>query len=113
MNDPLVIDTSVLIGLLGSADPKMLREMLWLYRETETETPAILRGLVDAKDSVGLAKAAHAAKGAAVSAGAMRLAALCKDIENKASQEDWQRMGDLCAQVDSAFADVCRFIETF
>ena len=113
LNGAAPIDTSVLAGLLGSSDPAALREMLVLYLETEVETPAILRALVEARDSVGLGKAAHAAKGAASSAGATRLTELCKDIEKNAAQDDWQRMGHLCIQVDSAFADVRKFIETF
>jgi len=107
------IDTSVLAGLLGSSDPAALREMLSLYLETELETPATFRALVEAKDGLGLAKAAHAAKGAASSAGAMRLMELCRDIERDAAQDDWPHMSHLCAQVDGAFADVRSFIERF
>ena len=113
VDDGAPIDTSVLATLLGSSDPMALREMLALYLETEIETPAAIRTLIESKDGIGLAKAAHAAKGAAASAGARRLTELCKDIENNVAQDDWARMSHLSSQVDVAFEDVRKFIEAF
>ena len=109
----LPVDTAVLAGLLGSSDPDAIREMLALYLSTEAETPAALRAFAEAHDAVGLGKVAHAAKGAASSAGAMRLMRLCKAIEESAAGNDWVEVAELSAQIDIAFKDVRAFIETF
>ena len=112
-NGAVPIDTSILAGLLGNSDPSALREMLQFYLSTEKETPETLRALIRSRDGDGLAKAAHAAKGAAVSAGAARLADLYKTIEASAALADWPTIEGLSPQVDIAFADVRGFIEAF
>jgi len=109
----IVIDTSVLVELLGSSDPAALREMLGLYLSTEAETPGLLKAFAEARDGVGLAKAAHAAKGAASSAGARRMQRLCKEIEDSAARRDWATVIGLSSQIDAAFEDVRKFIETY
>jgi two-component system sensor histidine kinase/response regulator len=109
----IVVDTSVLVELLGSSDPAALREMLELYLDTEAETPGLLRTFAAARDGDGLAKAAHAAKGAASSAGARRMQKLCKDIEESVARDDWAAISGLSVQVDAAFADVRKFIERY
>jgi HPt (histidine-containing phosphotransfer) domain-containing protein len=75
-------------------------------------TPEQLITLAAGDDPIALTNAAHAAKGAAASACAGDLAALCKKLEDAGRQEDWSEIKQLAPQVDKAFADVRIFIET-
>lgn len=105
------VDTSVLAHLLGTSDPKQLRDMLDMYLETESDVPAALQKIIAARDGVALAQAAHAAKGAAASAGAQRLADIYKELEHGGKKEDWATVERLAAHVDPAFEDVRKFIK--
>jgi len=105
------IDMTVMARLLGNDDPAALQEMIELYWTSEADTPGKLRELVDARDGANLALAAHAAKGAASSAGAVIVAALCKDLENCAAHQDWSAADGLAVKIDHAFGDVRAFID--
>jgi len=107
------IDTAILGNLLGSNDPAYLREMLSLFLSTEQDTPSVLRDLATARDSDNLGKAAHAAKGAAISAGAQRLAQLFKDLERNAKAGEWKVVDTLSSEVEVAFDEVRQFIKAF
>ena len=105
------IDVSVMATLLGTSDPDSIQEMLELYWETEGETPERLRELVTARDGDQLKLAAHAAKGAAASAGAIVLADLCKHLEHSVAQQDWSATDRLTAEIATAFKDIRAFID--
>ncbi len=104
------VDTSVLAHLLGNNDPKQLREMLNMYLDTESDVPAALRKLIQERNGAGLAQAAHAAKGAAASAGARRLAEIYKELELCGAKEDWETIEKLAFQIDPTFEEVRKFI---
>ncbi len=38
---------------------------------------------------------------------------LCKEIEESAARQDWAAVSGLSSQIDTAFDDVRRFIETY
>jgi len=105
------IDVSVMATLLGTSDPDSIQEMLELYWETEGETPALLCELAAARDGDQLKLAAHAAKGAAASAGAIIVADLCKDLEHSAGTDDWGATNRLAADIAAAFKDIRAFID--
>ena len=54
--------------------------------------------------------AAHAAKGAAASAGAVVLADLCKNLEHSAAKQDWDATDHLTVEIAAAFKDIRAFI---
>ena len=85
--------------------------MLELYWESEGETPERLRELVVARDGNELKLAAHAAKGAAASAGAVVLADLCKDLEHSVARQDWSATDRLAGEIATAFKDIRAFID--
>ena len=107
----LPIDLSIMKTLLGTSDPNSLQEMLELYWESESETPERLRELVAARDGDQIKLTAHAAKGAAASAGATVLADLCKELEHSATRRDWDATNRLAAEIAVAFNDIRAFID--
>lgn len=105
------IDLPALGTLLGDSDPAFLRDILGSFLETMDGTPDALKDLAAGGDAIQLTNAAHAAKGAAASACAEQLAALCKQLEEAGRKEDWDEIGRLMPDVDTAFQDVRVFIE--
>jgi signal transduction histidine kinase/CheY-like chemotaxis protein len=105
------IDMAALGVLLGESDPLFLREILESFLTTMDGTPAALRDLAAGDDALTLINAAHAAKGAAASACADELAALCKQLEEAGRNEDWPEIRQVMPEVDTAFEDVRLFIE--
>ncbi|MHB1205375.1 MAG: ATP-binding protein [Rhodospirillaceae bacterium] len=105
------IDMGALGELLGDSDPAFLRDILESFITTMNGTPANLRDLAAGDDAIALTNAAHAAKGAAASACAESLAALCKRLEEAGRSEDWDEIGQLMPHVDRAFEEVRIFIE--
>ncbi|MBL8669860.1 MAG: response regulator [Alphaproteobacteria bacterium] len=108
--DPAPVDLDRLARQLGNGDPRFLRETLAFFWETMAGTPDELRRLVAAHDAGGLKSAAHAAKGAAGSAGAMPLHALLTDLQTAAAAADWTAIGALMPAVDGAFASLQGYI---
>jgi HPt (histidine-containing phosphotransfer) domain-containing protein len=104
------VDLGVLARLMGRSDPAALNRMLAVFWQTEADTPRVLSSLVLARDGKALAAAAHGAKGAASSVGAMKIADLCKALELSAKENDWDAAGRLVTQVDQAYAEVGAFI---
>ena len=82
--EPPVVDPSVLGTLaerLGPRAPAFLASLLATW-ETETATRlAALGEAVEAGDAEGVSRAAHALKGSSGSMGALRLAAVCAEVE--------------------------------
>jgi len=105
------LDMEVLSSLIGSSDPELLREVMVMYLENESKSPAKISALVAQQDAVALVQAAHSAKGAAASLGATWLADLCKRIEHGAPQQDWAAMRALSDEIAVAFEEVRSFIE--
>jgi HPt (histidine-containing phosphotransfer) domain-containing protein len=105
------IDMKGLGNLLGDSDPAFLRDILDSFLTTMNGTPATLRELAAGDDAIALTNAAHAAKGAAASACAETLAGLCKKLEDAGRRADWDEVGRLMPDVDTAFEDVRLFIE--
>jgi len=67
--------------------------------------------LIAAADAPALRDAAHAAKGASSSVGAIPLTACLRDLQLAASAADWNRIATLLPQIDAAFIDLERFVE--
>ncbi len=53
-----------------------------------------------------MAKSAHRLAGESLSAGAMTLGNLCKDMESAARGADWERVSDLRPRIGEAFGSV-------
>ena len=105
------IDLAALGIMLGDSDPDFLGSILESFLTTMEDTPATLQALAAGDDAAEFTSAAHSAKGAAASACAGDLAALCKALEDAGRKEDWGRIRSLIPGVGPAFEDVRRFIE--
>ncbi len=106
------IDMAMLSQLLGTDDDAYLNRMIGVYWSTVRNTPAELTSLITANDASNLRDAAHAAKGASSSVGAVALSSLLKDLQVAAADADWERIAELMPRIDSGFKDLERFIGT-
>lgn len=90
------VDCSVLDRLRAlqrEGKPDIVAKVIRQYFE---HTPALLDSMQEfasQKDSDGLQRAAHSLKSSSANLGAMKLAELCKDIEEKARANDIDRIG--------------------
>jgi HPt (histidine-containing phosphotransfer) domain-containing protein len=69
-----------------------------------------LQRLYQSRDAEALARAAHAAKGAAASACARTLSSLLLDLETNAKRSSWQTIEILMPPIVNAFQDLHSFI---
>jgi CheY-like chemotaxis protein len=106
------IDMAMLSQLLGTEDNAYLKKMIGMYWEIVRNTPMELANLISANDASNLRDAAHAAKGASTSVGAVALPPLFKELQAAAADADWERIADLMPRIEAAFADLGRFIGT-
>jgi CheY-like chemotaxis protein len=106
------IDMAMLSQLLDTEDGAYLKRMIGVYWDTVRNTPAELAELISANDASALRDAAHAAKGASTSVGAIALSSLLKELQATAADADWERIADLMPRIEAAFADLERFIGT-
>ena len=106
------IDMAMLSQLLGTEDDAYLKRMIGVYWSTVHNTPAELTSLIAANDASNLRDAAHAAKGASSSVGAVALSSLLKDLQAAAADADWGRIAALMPRIEAAFKDLERFVGT-
>ena len=99
-------------------DPHVDRDVLDTLREVmedgypellETflaDSESRLHELQDSTSAKALSDVAHSFKGSASNMGAIRLAALCQDLESHANEKSPQALAQLVADIHSEFADV-------
>lgn len=110
---PAPIDVEALVNLAAREDESFARDMLAIHKDSEQETADKLVELIGAGNSVDLHNAAHAAKGAARTVCAIRLAELCEDLERASRLQDWNEAKLLGSQIDEETRRVMAFIDTF
>ena len=87
-----------------TGDVSLLAKVVSGYLDrTPVQVEELKRALV-AGDASSAAKTAHALKGSSGTLGALKLAALCGEIEDLAMAEDLARSESLCEQVDAELA---------
>jgi HPt (histidine-containing phosphotransfer) domain-containing protein len=69
-----------------------------------------LAQLAAARNASDLRDAAHAAKGASASVGAVPASSLLEKLQFAATDADWAQINGLMPQIETAFADLERFI---
>ncbi len=107
------IDLDSFARIAPPTDKTFTREMLSMFRDSEAKTGADLLRLTEGSNSHELQQAAHAAKGAAQSAYAIRLAELCSALEQSAKSRDWPEIRVLGPKVDAEFRRVIQFIDEY
>jgi HPt (histidine-containing phosphotransfer) domain-containing protein len=86
--DPAVLDLDQIRAAFGDIDDDV-RDLLRLFVETTRPTLEDLDRGIAARDQDGAENAVHSAKGAARSAGAMTMAAICERLEMAVKAGDW------------------------
>lgn len=79
--DPTVLDS--LRALQEPGQPDVLTELIDLFLADAPPRITMVQGALAAGDGEALRRAAHALKGSAANVGAMGLAALCADLEQR------------------------------
>jgi len=105
---PEVLDLAPMRALFGEIGPDA-REMLALFLDSTRPLLVELEAALGAGDTLAAREAAHSAKGAATSAGAMRFGCLCAAIETACAENDPAVIAILPA-VRIAFAEVERAV---
>lgn len=108
--DTAGIDIGALTALLGDDDPGMLNEILSLYALEARKTYDKVAASAGAFSR--LAAAAHAAKGEARAAGAVKLANMYAELEMKAKNNETDT-ASLVAGIGDEVGRVEHFIATF
>jgi two-component system sensor histidine kinase/response regulator len=106
-----VLDTSQLIAAFGEIDDEV-REMMRMFVETTAPMIQDLEAAVTARRRPEAEDLAHSAKGAARSAGAMRLAEACAAIEDATERGDWAEADRRLAALAPELAAVGQAVET-
>jgi HPt (histidine-containing phosphotransfer) domain-containing protein len=97
-----VLDLSQLLAAFGEIDDDV-REMMQVFVDTTAPMLNEIEAKIAARDQVGVEDLAHSAKGAARSAGARALAAVCEVAERAAEAGDWAEVELRFSTMRSAF----------
>jgi CheY-like chemotaxis protein/HPt (histidine-containing phosphotransfer) domain-containing protein len=104
-NNVPVLDTGAFTEIFGGIN-ETVRDALSRYLNGGAELAALIDRQAVEGDAAGLAKTAHKLAGESLSAGAMALGHLCKDLERAAMADDWEKVSTLRPRVGEAFGSV-------
>jgi HPt (histidine-containing phosphotransfer) domain-containing protein len=103
---PVLDKEASLVRLDGDTD--LWNEIREIWMEDIRNLLAAVVTALEARSSDGLRRAAHAIKGASANVGAVRVAAVARDMEHAAPDADWDALGTamraLSAETESARA---------
>jgi PAS domain S-box-containing protein len=105
---PQVLDPGPMLALFGGIGAEA-REMLELFLDSTRPLLSELERALGAGEAGAAREAAHSVKGAAYSAGAMRLGRLCAAIETACAEED-SAVAAILPAVRIAFAEIERAV---
>ena len=118
-NENIAISTDVLNRLrdeTGDEDGSLIRELVEVFCVDAEESSVRLTQLLEAKDGNALSREAHRVKSGAANMGALRISALCKEVEQTAGDGDLQTAGQsvsqLLEEVPRAIAGLRAYLET-
>ncbi|SEH56612.1 PAS domain S-box-containing protein [Magnetospirillum fulvum] len=103
-SEPPLLDLEPMRGLFGTIGPDA-REMFGLFLDSTRPLVAEMQTAIAAADLTTVREAAHAAKGAAFSAGAIRFARLCAGLETACAEEDAAAAAAVLPQAVAVFAE--------
>lgn len=92
-------------------EPSFLAELLEAFKE---ESPGLLEGIrtaVQTNDAHRLRQSAHSLKGGSGNLGAVRLQALCAELEKRGRAGTLEGAGTLAAQVETEYQRVIQALE--
>jgi len=88
---PVLDKEASLVRLDG--DTELWNEIRDIWMEDIQNLIAAVRTALEAQSPDGLRRAAHAIKGASANVGAVRVAAVARDMEHAAPDADWDALG--------------------
>lgn len=89
-NDPICLET--LSQLLGTSEGSIIAPLLKNYWDSVNNDVGLISQALDNKDETQIQQVAHAAKGAARSAGAIPIANTFERLQNTALEKDWNEL---------------------
>ncbi|MFA0568529.1 response regulator [Vibrio gallaecicus] len=89
-NDPICLET--LSQLLGTSEGNIIAPLLKNYWDSVNNDVGLISQALDNKDETQIQQVAHAAKGAARSAGAIPIANTFEQLQNIALEKDWNEL---------------------
>jgi CheY-like chemotaxis protein len=104
------VDLAMLSRLLGTDDANSLRKIILFFWDTMAATPSELRRHFSARDAKSLRDAAHAAKGASASVGAVTASSLLKKLQFAAAHADWRQVEEILPEIDAAFIALKQYV---
>jgi CheY-like chemotaxis protein/anti-sigma regulatory factor (Ser/Thr protein kinase) len=93
-------------ALQRPGQPSLLGKIIGLYLASSPPLLQALREAVSQGDAVALTEAAHSLKSSSANLGATRLAALCKDLEQRGREQRLEGAEALLTEVDSHYGQV-------
>ncbi|MDH5753246.1 MAG: Hpt domain-containing protein [Deltaproteobacteria bacterium] len=103
------LDLSYLASIVGQDNTEGIFSLLKIFIEDFTEISEQLGQAVMEKNPDTVKRQAHAAKGAAMSAGAGGLAELLKKMEAESLLGSWEDLEDLMVRVKAEFSAVITY----
>jgi CheY-like chemotaxis protein len=101
--DPGALEQLLALGSDGGGD--LMRRVVDTFLESSTEIVRTLRDALSAKDPEAMASAAHKLKSSSAQVGAVRLSALCKDLEARGREGSMEGarelLDDLSAELEA------------
>ena len=110
-----VLDESVLAkirALQQPGAPNLQVKIINLYLQTSATSLEALRAAITGKDSDALYQTAHTLKSSSANVGAMRVAALCKELEQRGRAKQLADVDRLLAELEADYLLVQRVLQT-
>ncbi|MCP5459636.1 MAG: Hpt domain-containing protein [Gammaproteobacteria bacterium] len=95
-----IIDFSI----LDEYTPELTRKLLALFQEQVPQTVSKIKNHAATGNAASLAKEAHFLKGSSVSLGAVQLADLCKQVQQRGDKNDLGGVDRLIEQLEQSYA---------
>ncbi len=100
-----VLNMEIFVEMFGGVNDEV-KEALAGYVEGGEELAKAISKHASKGDAAALSKTSHRLAGESMSAGAVALGDLCRELEAAAEEADWQKIGVLEPQIDGAFEQV-------
>ncbi|MGE4064301.1 MAG: response regulator [Rhodospirillaceae bacterium] len=110
---PEVLDLKIVQQLLGSEDEKMIADVVQEFATAAGESWTDVQGHFARRDSYGLIRAAHGAKGEARNLGAASLGGLYEKLEYIAQRDDFEAAASVISEISLELSRVQNFAARF
>jgi len=106
------IDIDVMKSIVGD-DQETILTLFDLFKTSSPEIIAEIHQAFDDKRADQIEQLGHKLKTSSQSVGAVQFGALCAELEEAGSAEDWDKLNELRALIDEKFGAVTAFISSY